>query len=131
MYRGGDELKLKLQQLREGMGYYDGKTGNGGSVLEKPTHVSGQHSNNNSLLLPELKSMVPQLQNVKNHQPTILAQGSNINRKKSIEKVINGPYAQGGRIPPIEGIEGSPAGAPYQIYKHANGKIELRGLGGN
>ena len=60
MYRGGDELKLKLQQLREGMGYYDGKTGsNGGSVLEKPTHVSGQHSNNNSLLLPELKSMVP------------------------------------------------------------------------
>lgn len=61
MYRGGDELKLKLQQLREGMGYYDGKSGNGGSVLEKPSHVPGHHSNNNSLLLPELKSMVPQL----------------------------------------------------------------------
>jgi hypothetical protein len=25
MYRGGDELKLKLQQLRDGMGYYDVK----------------------------------------------------------------------------------------------------------
>ena len=44
---------------------------------------------------------------------------------------MNGAYAQGGRIPPIEGIEGSPAGAPYQIYKHANGKIELRGIGVN
>jgi len=35
------------------------------------------------------------------------------------------------RMAPIDGVEGSPAGAPYQIYKHANGKIELRGIGAN
>ena len=33
MYKGGDELKVKLQQLREGMGYYDSKSG--GSPLDK------------------------------------------------------------------------------------------------
>ena len=62
MYRGGDELKLKLQQLRDGMGYYDGKqSGNAGSVLEKPTHVGGGgfHSISNNSMLPELKSITP------------------------------------------------------------------------
>ncbi len=50
-------------------------------------------------------------------------------RKKSIEKSGAGGYnAQ--RI--SDGTDmNSPAGAPYQIYKHANGKIELRGIAGN
>ena len=51
MYKGGDELKVKLQQLREGMGYYDSKSG--GSPLDK-----SMNSQNNSVLLPELKGGV-------------------------------------------------------------------------
>ncbi len=55
MYRGGDELKIKLQQLREGMGYYDSKSSQGNnSVLDK-SNISA----NNSILLPELKSITP------------------------------------------------------------------------
>ncbi len=89
------------------MGYYDQKSNN--SVLEK-----GSSSANQSILLPELKSITPQLGNIKSN-----ALSSSINRKKSIEKVY-GP--SGGR----EIVE-SPH-APYQIYKHSNGKIELRSI---
>ena len=79
------------------MGYYDSK---GSPVLDK-SYVSSQ---NNSILLPELKSITP------------LVKGAIVNRKKSVEKISQ-----------YEGV-GSPH-APYQIYKHSNGKIELRSIG--
>jgi hypothetical protein len=46
----GDDIKLKLQQLREGIGYYDGKN-----------RESSSENHNNSVLLPELKSITPHL----------------------------------------------------------------------
>ena len=75
MYKGGGEdLKSKLQQLREGMGYYDQKIN--ASMLEN-------NRGNNSILLPELKSITPQIHNIKQQQGVI-------NRKKSVEKVGGG-----------------------------------------
>lgn len=50
MYKGGDDLKTKLQQLRDGMGYYD---------QNKPG--GGNGNGNNSVLLPELKSITPSI----------------------------------------------------------------------
>lgn len=85
MYKGGEDLKSKLAQLREGMGYYDQKIN--ASMLEKS---GGSYSQNNSILLPELKSITPQ----------IIKQ--NVNRKKSVEKagypsmVIDGSSPHGG-----------------------------------
>jgi len=56
-------------------------------------------------------------------QPSSL--GGALNRKKSVEKV--GTY-----LPEASPHNGSMGGqAPYQIYKHANGKIELRSISNN
>ena len=120
MYRGGDELKVKLQQLREGMGYYDSKSSAGNNSALDKSNISA----NNSILLPELKSITHQIANVKQN-----ALSNSINRKKSIEKVY-APQLAAAR----ESQESSPHGgnaAPYQIYKHANGKIELRSINNN
>lgn len=46
-----EEIKSKLQQLREGIGYYDGKSN--GSLMDHST----SRNNNHSLLLPELKQI--------------------------------------------------------------------------
>jgi hypothetical protein len=78
MYKGGDELKLKLQQLRDGMGYYDSKSSAGNNSVLDRSNISA----NNSILLPELKSIIPSLTK---QNASVLS--SSINRKKSIEKV--------------------------------------------
>ena len=60
------------------MGYYDSKSSAGNnSVLDK-SNISA----NNSILLPELKSITPQISNAKQN-----ALSNSINRKKSIETV--------------------------------------------
>ena len=55
-----------------------------------------------------------------------------INRKKSVEKV-NAYQNVGGEQPSPNGGGGGGGGgqAPYQIYKHSNGKIELRSISNN
>ena len=70
MYRGGDELKMKLQQLREGMGYYDQRSNQ--SVLDSKSSV------NNQIFLPELKSITPMMHNMQKKS------SNNHNKKKSM-----------------------------------------------
>lgn len=73
------------------------------------------------MLLPELKSITPHIQNVKNNYH-VMTNGSNsysnnnsvaklINRKKSYERLLRG------------GIDHS----NINLYKHPNGKIEING----
>ncbi|CDW78008.1 protein kinase domain containing protein [Stylonychia lemnae] len=116
----GEDIKLKLQQLREGMGYYDGKSlgslNNRDSSQEQISQYQQQH--NNSVLLPELKSVTPQIQNVKNNY-SMLNNGSQsysnsgsvaklANRKKSYERLMRVDQQS------------------YHLYKHQNGKIEIQ-----
>ena len=75
------------------MGYYDQKI--------NASMLSNGSSQNNSILLPELKSVTPQIHNIK--QPSISGQGAIINRKKSVERVganpsmvVDSPHGGGG-----------------------------------
>jgi len=81
------------------MDYYDGKQLNTINHREY-SYDNSSKATNNSVLLPELKSITPQIYNVKNNYSLVTtgnnSTGSNsnsvaklINRKKSYERLMN------------------------------------------
>eukprot|EP00347_Sterkiella_histriomuscorum_P013274 403365346 len=117
----GEDIKLKLQQLREGMGYYDGKSlssiNNGGREVSLDQSHNHQ-SHNNSVLLPELKSITPQIQNIKNNYSMMNSGSNSYSNSNSVAKLINRKKSYE-RLMRIDQ-------QAYHLYKHQNGKIEIQ-----